>query len=111
MPGKYLTIQSTIQCPHGGMALLSTSNQKVSALGGNVLLESDVHQIAGCGFTLPGPKPSPCVTIEWQAGTQKATIDGQKILVESSVGLCKSPEGAPQGTAIISQTQPKVEGV
>ncbi len=111
MAGKYLTIQSTIQCPHGGMAILSTANQKVSALGAPVLLESDVHQIAGCAFTLPGPKPSPCLTIEWQAGTTMATTDGQKLLMESSIGLCKSPEGAPQGMALISQTQPKVEGV
>ncbi|MCK5218503.1 hypothetical protein KAR10_03200 [bacterium] len=111
MPGKYLNLQSTIQCPHGGKVILQTKNQKVSAQGTKVLLESDVPTVAGCSFTLPGPKPSPCVKVEWQAGTTKATVRGEKILMQSSIGLCKSAEGALQGTAIIGNTQPKAEGV
>lgn len=111
MAGKYLTVQSMIQCPHGGKVNLNTKNTKVDADGTKVLLESDVHTVTGCPFTLPGPKPSPCVKVEWKAGTTKATVDGEKILMTSSVGLCKSGEGSPQGTAIISNTQQKAEGV
>lgn len=111
MAGKLLTELATIQCPHGGIATVTSGNQKVSADGAKVLLESDVHQVAGCSFTLPGPKPSPCLTIEWQAGTVKSNADGTKMLTETSVGLCKSGEGLVQGTAMISYTQQKVEGM
>jgi hypothetical protein len=110
MPGEFLTVQSQIQCPHGGQAVLTTANSKVSAVSAFILLESDVHQVAGCSFTLPGPKPSPCVTIEWQAGAAKSTINGTKGLLKSSIGQCKSAEGAVQGTAIIVNTQMKVKG-
>lgn len=110
MPGKYLTELATIMCPHGGQAVLKTSNSNVSAVKGNVLLESDEHQVAGCTFTLPLPKPSPCISIKWKAGTTKATIDGTAILIDSSVGECYSAENAMQGSAIIANKQPKAEG-
>lgn len=110
MAGNYLTKNATIMCPHGGTVSLSTKNSDVSAVNGNILLESDKHSVSGCLFTLPGGKPSPCIEVEWKAGTTKATINGTKILTKTSVGLCKSGEGAPQGTAIIASTQPKAEG-
>jgi hypothetical protein len=106
MPGDLLTTASSIQCPHGGQATLTTANSRTSATA-NVLLETDVHIVAGCTFTLPGPKPSPCVKIEWQAGATRAGVNGTPVLVKSSVGLCYSPENAPQGTAVIVNTQMK----
>jgi len=42
MPGKLLTVASTIQCQHGGMALLTTGNARAKAGGTFALLESDV---------------------------------------------------------------------
>lgn len=107
MPGNILTTNSTIMCPHGGQAQLFTSNVKVNADGAPALLETDIHPVVGCPFTLPGPKPSPCIKIEWSAGASKVTVDGTPVLVQSSIGLCSSPEGAPQGTAIIVNTQVK----
>jgi hypothetical protein len=108
MPGHFLTTASTIMCPHGGSAILQTSNTVVKAEGAPVLLETDIHPVAGCPFTLPGPKPSPCVRIEWSAGTTKVKVGGTPALVRSSVGRCISPEGAPQGVAVIVNTQMKV---
>ncbi len=110
MAGKYLTELSTIMCPHGGQAILRTGNSNVSAVKGNVLLESDEHKVAGCAFTIPPSKPSPCITIKWKAGTQEGTIDGTAILTASSVGECYSGENAMQGTAIIANTQLKSKG-
>lgn len=107
MPGNLLTIASTIMCPHGGQAILFTSNARTTADGAPVLLESDVHAVVGCPFTI-GPKYSPCVQIAWSGGAAKAAVDGVPALVQSSIGLCKSPEGAPQGVAVISSTQAKV---
>lgn len=110
MPGNMLTTASTVMCPHGGQATLTTSNQRVKAEGSPVLLESDIHTVAGCVFTLPGPKPSPCIKIEWSAGASKNMVNGTKVLVKSSVGKCYSPENAPQGVATIVNTQMKASG-
>ena len=106
MPGNLLTISSVIQCLHGGIAMLTTSNSRVKADGAYALLESDVATVVGCPFTI-GPKYSPCVRIEWTAPAVKVTA-GDAVLVSSSIGICYSPESAPQGVAIISTTQPKV---
>ena len=93
---------------HGGSATLQTSNTKVSAGGGDVLLETDVHKVAGCFFTLPGGKFSPCKTIRWSAGSTSCTVDGIPVLIKTSVGIGYSPESAPQGKVIITNTQMKV---
>lgn len=102
-----LTTMSTVMCPHGGRAILFTSNAKAMADGAPVLLESDVHPVAGCPFTI-GTKYSPCIKITWSGGAAKAAVDGVPALTQSSIGLCASPEGAPQGTATIASTQAKV---
>jgi hypothetical protein len=106
MPGTILTTSSTITCMHGGQAILLTSNTRVLVDGTPALLESDIHPVAGCPFTI-GPKYSPCIRIEWVAGATKLTINGIKVLVRSSIGKCISAEGAPQGLALILNTQMK----
>jgi hypothetical protein len=97
-------------CTHGGKAILTTSNTKVKIENAAALLETDVHTVAGCSFTLPGPKPSPCIRIEWTAGAMLCKNDGTKLLLQSSVGKCLSAEGAMQGLAMTTQTQTKVRG-
>lgn len=106
MPGNILTTASNIMCPHGGRAMLTTSNTKSSALAALALLETDVHPVMGCPFTI-GLKYSPCVRIEWSAGASQVTVNGTPVLVMSSVGKCINAEGAIQGVAIKS-TQMKV---
>jgi hypothetical protein len=103
MPGAALTTLSSIQCPHGGRAILTTANPHASA-GARMLLESDVHAVVGCPF-FAGPKYSPCLTIWWSAGAGTVTINGTAVLVQSSVGQCKNDSGAVQGIAIIASTQ------
>jgi len=107
MPGNNLTTASTVMCPHGGQAILMTSNAKVTAGGPQVLLESDVHVVAGCPFTV-GTKYQPCVKIEWSAGAAKVSVGGIAPLVQSSIGQCKSAEGVVQGVAVIVNTQAQV---
>lgn len=106
MPGQYLTIASQIMCPHGGQAILFSANSQISAEGASVLLESDVHPVVGCPFTV-GPKYSPCVRIEWAAGSAQTTINSTAALVQISIGKCLNAESAPQGIAIIVNTQLK----
>jgi hypothetical protein len=104
MPGKLLTVGTAVQCPHGGSAILTTSNTRVLGRDGPVLLESDVHLVVGCPFTI-GTKYSPCMRIEWQAPAMPSSANNAKPLVETSVGVCYGAEGAPQGTAIVAATQ------
>ncbi len=104
MPGNFLTLASVIQCPHGGMAVLSTGNTRVKANRAFALVESDVSTVVACPFTI-GPKPSPCVRIQWSAGAPKIKM-GAAVLTQQSIGICYSPEGAPQGVAVIANTQP-----
>ena len=104
MPGDLLTTGSTVQCPHGGSVTLTTSNTSVMGSDGPVLLESDIHLVSGCSFTI-GPNPSPCLRIEWKAPGEETSVGGAKPLVESSVGICYGPSGAPQGTAMVGSTQ------
>ena len=99
---------STVQCPHGGKAILITANARIMVDNVPALLESDKHAVVGCLFTLPGPKPSPCIKIEWAGGSGQLKVNGAGVLVKSSVGKCYSPESALQGVAIIASTQVKV---
>jgi len=104
-----LNLQSTVQCPHGGKVQLMTTNARVKADGAFALVVGDTAVVAGCAFTI-GVKPSPCVLVQWilGAGLSKA---GTAVLNESAIGICQSPEGAPQGVALITQTQTKVSAL
>jgi len=48
------------------------------------------------------------VRIEWAAGATRLTVNGTKVLLESSVGTCYSPENAPQGVALVVSADTKV---
>src|SRR5262245_49259271 len=111
MPGNVLTIASTVLCMHGGSAVLTTANTQLLVDGAPALLESDIHTVAGCPFQIPvGPamKPSPCIRIEWAAGSVQLKVNGVGVLVQSSIGKCFSPEGLLQGIASIVNTQIKL---
>jgi hypothetical protein len=108
MPGPFLTTAASILCTHGGKAILVTANARVRA-GGQVLLESDVHAVAGCALSSATP-PNPCVRIEWTAGAGSVQVGGTKALVQSSVGKCLNAAGAPQGVAIVVPGQFRARG-
>lgn len=107
MPGYILTTASQVTCTHGGKAILTTSNTRVNIENMPALLESDIHTVTGCLFTVPGPKPQPCVRIEWSAGAVMCKVNDTGVLVRSSIGKCYSAESVMQGLAIISTTQIK----
>ncbi len=102
MPGNVLTTASRILCPHGGVLVLKTSNTTTSA-GAKVLLESDVHEVRGCPFTV-GSNYTPCKRVSWKTGGS-VTVGGTRVLVRSSIGQCKSGAGVIQGIAMIATTQ------
>jgi hypothetical protein len=106
-----LDASSALQCPHGGAVKHVPSQIRVSIQGVPVLTQSDLGTVVGCAFTIPGPKPSPCVTTQWLQAALRVSVNGVPVLLQSSQGLCKSPELAPQGPPIPGVVQPRVQGM
>ena len=104
-----LTTASTVMCPHGGMAQLITTNTEALIDGAPVLLQTDLHPIVGCPFTPVAY--TPCVLIRWVTAATKTTIHDVPVLLQTSVGLCLNAAQAPQGTAIVVQTQQTGKGI
>jgi hypothetical protein len=96
----------TLQCPHGAMVLVIPSQQKVLLNSQPALLPPDAASVIGCPLNISG-KPQPCVTVTWSGEATRAQVNGQGVLLQSSVGLCKSAEGVVQGTVLISGVQTK----
>lgn len=104
-----LTTSSVVMCPHGGMAQLFSSQADALVDGAPVLLQSDMHPVAGCPFAPVAP--SPCVLIQWVSGATQTSIRGTPVLLQTSVGLCLNAFGAPQGPAVVVVTQQKAKGL
>lgn len=111
MGAPILQLGCTIRCPHGGVATAANTNTRVKVGGNYALLSTDTYTIAGCPFTLPGPKPQPCVAIQWQSEANKVKVAGKPVLLQTSIGLCKSAEQVVQGTALVTGVQTRVKGV
>lgn len=99
-----LTTSSTVMCPHGGIAMLSTSNTQAIVRGSPVLLLTDRHAVVGCAFA-PGGVYTPCVQVQWLTGALQSKVNGTPALLQTSVGLTLNGASVPQGTAIVVQTQ------
>ena len=111
MGAPILQLGCTIQCPHGGRASVVNTNTRVRLSGNYALLATDTYTIAGCPFTLPSGAPHPCVTIQWTAPAQRVTVNGNHVLLQTSVGLCKAADQLVQGTALVSGVQTRVKGM
>lgn len=75
---------------------------------------ADIHPIAGCPFQIPtpgGPKPSPCLTGSQFVPATRVFIMGVPAVLNTSIGMGKSPEQAPQGPASFTAVQMKVFGM
>jgi hypothetical protein len=103
-----LTTASSLSCPHGGTVSISSSNATTDAAGSKIVTISDTFTISGCAFTLPGPKPSPCVRVQWVVPDVRVRVGGVPTLSQTSVGVCISADSIPQGPVVVSSTQPKV---
>jgi hypothetical protein len=110
MPGTLLHVSATVICPHGGQASIVSTNQRVKVGGMAVALVNDVTTIAGCAFTV-GPKPQPCVKVQWLVPATRVKVSSQFVLLSTSNGLCQSAEQIPQGPPNIITTQVRVKGM
>lgn len=99
-----------IKCPHGGTVMPAGGNARVKVTARPILMLLGGYPIAGCPFTIPtpaGPKPQPCIRVQWQTGTMRVKAGGVALL-QSSTGLCYSAESIPQGPPVILPVPPKV---
>ena len=113
MAGFMLHVGATTQCFHAAPATATTSNVRVFVSGAPAVTAADVFTVAGCPFTIPGPKPQPCVTIRWAPAT-RVFINGQPAVVQMpglGQGICQSAEQIPQGLPIVSAVQTRVIGM
>jgi len=111
MPGFLFHVGATAICPHGGQVTVIPSGPRVMVNGMPAATVADLCLVAGCAFTLPGPKPQPCVKVQWLAPSARILINGQPALMQTSTGLCLSAEQIPQGPPTIVMTQTRVGGM
>ena len=104
-----LTTASTMMCPHGGTITAIPSQTRASA-GAPILLGSDTFLVAGCPFNVASV-PNPCLTVQWIVVATRVQAGGGFVLNEASVGLCLAATQAPQGAALIVQTQQRGDGL
>jgi hypothetical protein len=106
---RLLTASSMLQCPHGGMVSISTTNTQARAGGAFLARSSDLFTIAGCPLNVAGA-PHPCVRVQWVQTALRSKAVGDATLTEASVGLCLAADGAPQGAVLVGSTQVQVSG-
>jgi hypothetical protein len=110
MASHFLTVASSLSCPHGGTITSSTSNTRVKAAGDFVVRSTDTFTIGGCPY-MRGPTPNPCVRVQWDVHAERHTSHGDPSLTEESVGLCLDGSGGAQGIAVIASTQSRGAGI
>jgi hypothetical protein len=108
MPGFLYHVAATAICPHGGQVSVVSANTRVLVNGLPVALVSDNFPVAGCVFTIPGPKPQPCILARFLVPAARVLVNGQPVLIQTSSGLCQSAEQIPQGPPTIVATQTRV---
>lgn len=104
-------VGASATCPHGGqVTVIPAGTPRVTVGGQPVATLGDQYVVAGCAFTLPPPKPQPCVKVQWIAPATRVMVGGQPAILRTSTGLCQSAEQIPQGAPIVSNTQVRVKG-
>jgi hypothetical protein len=112
MPGFLLHTGAVMNCTHGIPAQIPPVQPRVLVGGQPVATLASLITVAGCPFTLPGPKPQPCLTVKWLMPAARVLVMGQPALVQPAPGpgqgLCLSPEQAPNGPPLVVFMQPRV---
>jgi hypothetical protein len=108
VPGYVLDAGTTIVCPHGGQVIVAPRATRVSLGGWPPLLADDLAIVAGCAFNVSGA-PSPCLRVQWLMPAIRVTAESAPVLVSRSIGLCLNAAGAPQGTALVTGFQTRVQ--
>lgn len=110
MPGFLFHVGASAICPHGGQVQVISTNTRVLVNGTPVATMGDQYMVAGCVFTV-GPKPQPCIKVQWLVPATRVLINGQPAILQLSTGLCQSAEQIPAGPPTVIATQTRVMGM
>ncbi|MBD2080947.1 hypothetical protein [Leptolyngbya sp. FACHB-17] len=111
MGSNVFHVSAIATCPHqSGLISTIVSSPRVKVSSQPVATLKDQYLVAGCVFTV-GPKPQPCVKVQWLVPATRVKVNGSPVILQNSVGLCKSVEEIPQGPPNIKVTQQRVKGV
>ena len=93
MPGVLLHVGAVVQCTHFAPATNPPVQPRAAQRPTRRDRGKPVHRCR-CPFTIPGPKPQPCVTLKWLMPATRMLINGQPALLQtppgpgSGAGLC-----------------------
>lgn len=112
MPGFLLHVGAGIKCPHQVPAMVAPVQARVFVSGAAVATMPAQVTVTGCPFTVPGPKPQPCVTVQWQLPSTRVLVMGQPAMLQAAPGvaaaMCISPPAIPNGPAVVDLMQARV---
>ena len=112
MPGLLMHANAVCQCTHAAPATIVPTQARVLVSGQPVATMTSQIMVAGCPFTLPLPKPQPCITIKWLMPSVRVLVLAQPAMLVPAPGpgpgLCQSAEQIPQGPPIVSAVQLRV---
>ncbi|HLF26610.1 MAG TPA: hypothetical protein VJG32_09750 [Anaerolineae bacterium] len=111
MTSPLLHVGATLICAHSGQVSIVSTNARVFVGGQPAATLGDTFLIGGCPFTVPGPKPQPCVKVQWLAPAARVFVNGQPAIVQASAGLCQSAGQIPQGAPLSVAAQVRVRGI
>lgn len=111
MSGLLFHFGASAICPHGGQVSTISTNTRVMVSGQPVATFGDTYLIAGCAFTVPTAKPQPCIKVQWLVPATRVFVSNQPVILQTSTGICQSPEQIPQGPPIVVATQTRVSGI
>jgi len=103
-------VGATAICPHGGPVTTISTNARVLVNGMPAATMADQFMIAGCAFNISGA-PHPCVLVQWLVPAVRVMVMGQPVILQTSVGLAKAADQAPQGPPSVLVVQPRVQGM
>ena len=106
MPGFLLHIGATVMCAHGGQAMPTVTNPRVTVMGQPIVMQPSPYTIAACPF-FSGSNPMPCITAQWTTAAVRITSNGMPVLLMDSQAIC-TPNGTP---LLITATQTRVTGI
>ena len=92
MPGPLLHVGATVMCVHGGSAMPTAPNPRVTVSGQPTVVMTTPYTIVGCPFNVSVPVP--CVTALWLVAATRVTSNGQPLVLMDSQAVC-IPNGTP----------------
>jgi hypothetical protein len=103
--GYFLHVGATVTCMHGGQAMPTVPEPRVTVGGQPVVTQSGPYTVAGCAF-VPPAGTGPCVTAQWITAAVRVTAGGQPLLLMESQSIC-TPTGTP---LLVVVTQVRAQG-